>query len=113
MGSSRLYQIGNVLGVQVQWFFPDATPKDVLSLDLIENLKKPETLKLVRAYYSIEAKKRPKIYEFIGFMGSRSANKQNLRDNATGASITQSALKDLTLSGEQRLDNMARRRSQT
>lgn len=65
LGSSRLYQLGEILNVPIQWFFdemPDDVSKSVLGKKGAvgiavaaeeSSLSNPETAKLVRAYYKI------------------------------------------------------------
>jgi len=64
MGSSRLYQLGRILGVPVSFFFEDMPPEAMdrspssgekkLSDAIQQKLSTRETLELARAYYRIE-----------------------------------------------------------
>lgn len=66
IGASRLYQLSGLLDVPIQWFFdemPDQVSKSVLGKKRVpaagvegsvDHLSSPETIKLVRAYYTID-----------------------------------------------------------
>jgi len=80
MGSSRLYNVSQIIGVSVGWFFAglpgetEATPSSEntqpITVDC-DHLTKRETLELVRAYYRIEeGRSRRKIYELIQSMSA-------------------------------------------
>lgn len=88
MGSSRLFQVAQILSVPISYFFEEmpsaiATPQQGFAegeQEGLENAPTPanrnadilyrrETLELVRAYYAIQdAKQRRKIYELIRSM---------------------------------------------
>jgi transcriptional regulator with XRE-family HTH domain len=84
MGASRLYELGNILDVNISYFFDDM-PKDVQNtkgtfakgmsdqvqakLDA-DPLTRRETLELVRAYYKItNPSVRKRLYELIRSIG--------------------------------------------
>lgn len=90
MGASRLYQMSQVLGVPVSYFFDDL-PRDLMDkgfkgMGLAESgqhaldgtpsegedpLHRRETLELVRAYYRIsDPKQRRKVFELVKSLGS-------------------------------------------
>ena len=96
MGASRLYQLGRILNVQVDWFF-DELPSlkkpaagfaesgqaslkggpegKADSADDPEIMQRRETLEFVRAYYRItDPKKRRKVYELIKSMADESGS---------------------------------------
>jgi transcriptional regulator with XRE-family HTH domain len=92
MGSSRLYQIAQILSVPVAYFFeeipaimglgaqqpgsaeseqvsPDGAPTTAPMAEDYDVLRRRETLELVRAYYRIQdAKQRRKVYELVRSM---------------------------------------------
>lgn len=87
MGASRLYQIAQILGISVSWFFEEMqTPaaNDPNAPGLSDNvqdnlegtpqndnqiLQRRETLELIRAYYRItDPKQRRKVYDLIKSM---------------------------------------------
>jgi len=94
MGSSRLYQISQVLSVPVAYFFEDmptlvdlqkrpACANDDLlfmkkdPMDDSNVLLRQETLKLVRAYYNIRnLKQRQKVHELVSSL-SKSCSSEN------------------------------------
>ncbi len=95
MGASRLYQMGKLLSVPVQYFFDDmpsipgllpqagfaesgqsplenAPASDAPDHDV---LQKRETMELIRAYYRIQdIKQRRKVYELIRSMSEETGN---------------------------------------
>jgi transcriptional regulator with XRE-family HTH domain len=89
MGASRLYQIAQILGVPVSWFFEemqalgDANGNPPGMSDNIQDniegapqndnqiLQRRETLELIRAYYRItDPKQRRKVYDLIKSMAA-------------------------------------------
>ncbi len=87
IGSSRLYQLSQILDVPVSFFFDDMPPLDGRALPGLaegapapferDPLVKRETLELVRAYYRItDATARKRVFELtkaIANMGDRMA----------------------------------------
>ena len=84
IGASRLYQIGQILGVPVSFFFEDMDPATSPGSDGAYNfaddergdmVAKRETLELVRAYYRIDSiRVRRGIVDMIRAIGSEDAD---------------------------------------
>ncbi len=81
IGSSRLYQLANILDVPVSFFFDDM-PEGVSGQHRLglsegeapsfeqENLSRRETLELVRAYYRIpDSSVRKRVFELVKAVG--------------------------------------------
>jgi len=90
IGSSRLYQLSQVLGVPVAYFFEDIDPaltgKAVGLSEAparpydVDQLARRETLELVRAYYRIpDAAVRKRIFELVKSIGGPSPRKRRAR----------------------------------
>ncbi len=88
IGSSRLYQLANVLDVPVSFFFDDL-PGEVASLHRPglaesdtpqfgqEKLSRRETLELVRAYYRIsDPAVRKRIFELVKAVGAMAGREE-------------------------------------
>lgn len=85
IGSSRLYQLANILDVPVSFFFDDMPEgvtghrrlgmqeSDAPSFEQ-ENLSRRETLELVRAYYRIpDPSVRKRVFELVKAVGGPTA----------------------------------------
>jgi len=90
IGSSRLYQLSQILDVPVSFFF-DEMPPEITGKTTgmseggkqsfeVGQLSRRETLELVRAYYKIkDPAVRKKLFEMIKAMGKSSLNEGDLK----------------------------------
>ena len=57
VSASRLSQIADILGVPIAYFFSDLEPgggaPDAQELEMRERMQRPETIELIRCYYTI------------------------------------------------------------
>ena len=90
IGSSRLYQLSQILGVPVSYFFDDMDPSITgKAIGLSENAIEPfatdqlarrETLELVRAYYRIgDPTVRKRVFELVKAVAGPKAGKKRKR----------------------------------
>ena len=91
IGSSRLYQLSQILDVPVSFFFDDMN-EEIVNDDMhlaegegqsfeVGHLSRRETLELVRAYYKItDNSVRKKIFEMVKALGNSSLSAENLED---------------------------------
>jgi len=90
IGASRLYDLAQVLDVQVQYFYDEMEGEDGSGNSLRESqagldfepMSKRETLELVRAYYKITDKSvRSRLFELVKALGR--AHEDPLPDDVT------------------------------